>query len=161
MLPNMLPVTLHYSLSNLRTQDPGAALLESACCVPNSSPTIVRDLKCTEPGSCACLIAQAPTQIRSFTFAAPAAVPGYEVQHFPILVISGGITHECYILWAICFHCFRCLCLPTHPYSSGKPSEAPPCLLQALGLAADMSAGIMGKRTRRFAMYVNDGTVSA
>jgi len=32
-------------------------------------------------------------------------------------------------------------------------------LAEALGLAADMSAGIMGKRTRRFAMYVNDGTV--
>ena len=54
-----------------------------------------------------------------------------------------------------------CLCLPTRLNSSGKPAETRICLLQALGLAADMSAGIMGKRTRRFAMYVNDGTVSS
>ena len=115
---------------------------------------------CAVPGSCACQIALAPTLTRPFLLLhqRPCLAVGCSIPYFRDL---GRFTHDSHILWATWSLCTRCLCLPTSPKRSGKPSEPPPCLLQALGLAADMSAGIMGKRTRRFAMYVNDGTVSS
>jgi len=44
-------------------------------------------------------------------------------------------------------------------YLVGGSSSDPNVVLQALGVTVDMTSRTMGIRTRRFAMYVDDGEV--